>query len=340
MSLPASAYMQFDADQRICRILNGMWQVSGAHGRIESEAAINAMVAYHDAGFTTWDLADHYGPAEDFIGQFRQRLLSQRGADALTNMLAFTKWVPQPGPMTEAVVTEAVDRSLRRMRVERLDMLQFHWWDYDDRRYLDALAHLDALRRAGKIHTLGLTNFDTPRLREILDSGVPIRSNQVQYSLVDQRPGVQLARLCEERGVHLLAYGAVAGGFLSERWVGQREPETRRLETASQQKYKEMIELWGGWPLFQELLITLYAVGQKHGASLSAVAISALMSRPAVAGVIVGARLGVSQHLADTARVFEFSLDADDWERIDTVTRRANDLFALIGDTGDEYRRR
>ena len=54
------------------------------------------MLAYHDAGFTTWDLADHYGPAEDFIGQFKQQLTNERGADAWRSVQAFTKWVPRP----------------------------------------------------------------------------------------------------------------------------------------------------------------------------------------------------------------------------------------------------
>ena len=97
MPLPNEARLRFVEDLPICRILNGMWQVSGAHGRIDSAAAVDAMLAYHDAGFTTWDLADHYGPAEDFIGVFRRRLADARGADALSEIQAFTKWAPQPG---------------------------------------------------------------------------------------------------------------------------------------------------------------------------------------------------------------------------------------------------
>ncbi len=339
MSLPANAYTQLATDQRVCRLLNGMWQVSGAHGRIEPGAAISAMFAYHDAGFTTWDLADHYGPAEEFIGAFRRRLAAERGASALADTQALTKWVPQPGPMTPATVTAAVDRSLRRMDVEQLDLLQFHWWDYNDPRYLDAIAQLDELRRAGKIRALGLTNFDTEHLREILDSGAPILTNQVQYSLIDQRPATRMAQLCEERGVRLLAYGAVAGGLLSERWLGQLEPTSRRLETASQQKYKQMIDTWGGWALFQELLIALYAIARKHAVSVSVVAASAALAQPTVAGVIVGVRLGASQHIADITRIFTTTLDAEDHERIGAVTRQANDLFSLIGDCGAEYRR-
>src|SRR6266545_538684 len=99
MPLPDTAYSQLAADARICRILNGMWQVSGAHGRIEPAAAVQTMLAHHNAGFTTWDLADHYGPAEDFVGQFRRTINETRRAGALGEIEAFTKWVPDPGPL-------------------------------------------------------------------------------------------------------------------------------------------------------------------------------------------------------------------------------------------------
>ena len=56
-----------------------MWQVAGGHGYIDHESAIADMVKYHDVDFTTWDLADIYGPAEDFIGDFRRRLLALKG---------------------------------------------------------------------------------------------------------------------------------------------------------------------------------------------------------------------------------------------------------------------
>jgi aryl-alcohol dehydrogenase-like predicted oxidoreductase len=94
MSLPAASRFRFAPDLEICRVLNGMWQVSGAHGAIDPERALAAMFTYHDAGFTTWDLADHYGPAEDLIGHFRRRFAEERGAGHLGEIQAFTKWVP------------------------------------------------------------------------------------------------------------------------------------------------------------------------------------------------------------------------------------------------------
>ena len=165
-SLGEDSRYNLTADMSICRILNGLWQVSGAHGRIDPNAAIRSMFDYVDAGFTTWDLADHYGPAEDFIGEFRRQLASARGEDALSDMLAFTKWVPRPGPMTRQVVEGNIDISRRRMGMERLDLLQFHWWDYRDSRYLDALSVLSDLRDAGMD-----TGGGADQLRHAADAG-------------------------------------------------------------------------------------------------------------------------------------------------------------------------
>jgi aryl-alcohol dehydrogenase-like predicted oxidoreductase len=94
--LPPVSCIQFTPDLRIRRLLNGLWQVSGGHGRINPVATIPEMFRYHDAGFTTWDLANHYGPAEDFIGEFRRRLAARSGPQASAQMQAFTKWVPSP----------------------------------------------------------------------------------------------------------------------------------------------------------------------------------------------------------------------------------------------------
>jgi aryl-alcohol dehydrogenase-like predicted oxidoreductase len=338
MPLPASSRFQFTSDLTICRILNGMWQVSGAHGAIDPVRAVDAMSAYHDAGFTTWDLADHYGPAEDFIGSFRRQFAARHGADRLPEIQAFTKWVPQPGRMTRRVVEDAIGLSLARMGVERLDLLQFHWWDYKHDGYLDALKHLADLRQEGKIRHLALTNFDTERLHAIADHGVTVVSNQVQYSLVDRRPEVRMAGFCRDHPMTLLAYGTLLGGLLSEKYLGRPEPRRPELNTSSLRKYKNMLDAWGGWPLFQELLAVLRQIADKHRVSIANVAVRYVLDRPAVAGVIVGSRLSVVEHITDNARVFGVRLDADDLAMIEAVLAKSRDMITLIGDCGDEYR--
>jgi aryl-alcohol dehydrogenase-like predicted oxidoreductase len=338
MSLPASSRFQFTTDLGICRILNGMWQVSGAHGQIDPARAVEEMFSYHDAGFTTWDLADHYGPAEDFIGVFRRRFAARHGAERLGEIRAFTKWVPHPGPMTRRVVEDAIAVSLSRIGIDCLDLLQFHWWDYSDGGYLDVLKHLADLQQEGKIRHLALTNFDTEHLRMIVDQGIRIVSNQVQYSLVDRRPEIRMAEFCRGHGITLLAYGSLLGGLLSEKYLGRSEPTRAELNTASLQKYKNMIDAWGGWSLFQQLLATLKPIADKCRVSIVNIGVRYVLDRPAVAGVIVGARLGVAQHIADNTRVFGFELEPDDLAAIETVLAKSRDLMRLIGDCGDEYR--
>src|SRR5882672_5818719 len=319
MSVLASSRFALAGEMDICRILNGMWQVSGAHGRIDPTQAVDAMFAYHDAGFTTWDLADHYGPAEKFIAAFRGRFAEPRGAERLTKIQAFTKWAPYPVEITRRVVENAVRLSLETMQVECLDLLQFHWWDYNDLGYLDALKHLADLQSEGKIRHLALTNFDTERLMIIAGNGIRIVSNQVQYSLIDRRPEARMAAFCEEQGIVLLSYGTLLGGLLSEKYLGRPEPDRLTLDTVSLQKYKNMIDAWGGWALFQELLAVLKPIADKHGVSIANLGAGYILDRPAVAGIIVGARLGIAEHIADNARIFGLTLDPQDIAEIETV---------------------
>ena len=161
---------KLDPDLTVCRILNGMWQVAGGHGYIDHEKAVEDMIRYHDSGFTTWDLADIYGPAEDLIGEFRRRLLELRGKKELDRIQALTKWVPRPGKITRSAVIENIQKSLNRMNVSSIDLLQFHWWDYNNPYYMDALKYLTDLRDNGIIKNIGLTNFDTERVQIMVDA--------------------------------------------------------------------------------------------------------------------------------------------------------------------------
>jgi aryl-alcohol dehydrogenase-like predicted oxidoreductase len=331
-------HYQLAPDLATDRIINGMWQVAGGHGYIDHELAIADMMRYHEAGFTTWDLADIYGPAEDFIGQFRGKLLAIKGEEELDKIRALTKWVPQPGRITRSIVNESIDRSLHRMGVSMVDLLQFHWWDYNNPYYIDALKYLSDLRDEGKIKHIGLTNFDTERLQIMIDSDLQIVSNQVQYSIIDRRPEVKMIPFCLENNISLLCYGSICGGLMSERYLGRMQPSTAELNTLSLQKYKKMIDAWGGWSLFQELLSTLKRIAQKHNVTITNVAARYILDKSAVAGVIIGVRLGIVDHRTSNTQVFNFILDKSDCEAIDAVCAKSNNLFEIIGDCGDEYR--
>ncbi|GJQ09379.1 hypothetical protein GpartN1_g1170.t1 [Galdieria partita] len=329
-------YSRIGEDLTISKLVTGLWQLSGAHGYVPSTSSVvTAMKGYVDNGVTTFDLADHYGDAEIYVGEFRKHV----GKGFSDNHFQFlTKWVPRPGPMSKRVVEDAVDRSLKRMQCDRLDLLQFHWWDYSDKRYFDALGHLQELVDQGKLRCLGLTNFDTEHLQTIVSQGIKVCSNQVQFSVLDQRPLVEMVDYCHQHGIGVLAYGTLCGGFLSEKYVGLPEPSRRALDTASLVKYYQMIRVWGGWGLFQELLFVLKEIGEKYGVGVSQVAMRFVLEQRAVAGILVGARLGLSDHLSDNLNVFQCQLDEEDYQKIQSVTNKANDLYRVIGDCGDEYR--
>jgi aryl-alcohol dehydrogenase-like predicted oxidoreductase/enamine deaminase RidA (YjgF/YER057c/UK114 family) len=317
----------------ISRVLTGLWQIADLEreGRaLDRAKTAAAMAPYVAAGFTTFDMADHYGSAEEIAGLFA------RGQAAGEPVQLFTKWVPKPGPLSRGDVRAAVERARERLQVRALDLLQFHAWNYADPSWLDGLLWLQELREEGLVRHLGLTNFDAAHLRIVLASGIDVVSNQVCFSLLDRRPRARLADLCLKHGVKLLAYGTLAGGFLTERWLGKPEPDWARLATWSELKYGRFIQAAGGWTSFQELLRTLSAVARRHGVSMANVACRAILDEPAVGGIIVGARLGASEHIEDNRRLFGFALDGDDRREIEAAVQK---LRPLPGDSGDEYRR-
>lgn len=321
-------------DLEINKIVNGLWQVAGGHGQIDKKASISQMLQYHHAGFTTWDMADIYGPAEEFLGEFRRLLKPEE----LGKSQALTKFVPNPGPMTRTIVEYYIDESIKKMNVPSIDLLQFHWWDYSDARYLDALTHLTELQEKGKIRHLGLTNFDTKTIQVMIEHGFKLVSNQVQYSILDQRPKVKMVPFCIKHDIKLLSYGTLLGGFFSEKYLGKPEPTRADLDTLSLQKYKNMIDSWGGWNLFQQLLLVLDKIAKKHTVGIANVATRFILEQPCVAGTIIGAKLGISQHISENQKTFGFALDEDDYSLITEVTSKANNLYDSIGDCGDEYR--
>ena len=318
-------------DYEITRVIRGGWQLAGGHGAIEREAAIESLLAAFDAGVTTFDCADIYTGVEELIGAFRARVAAARGLEALNQIHVHTKLVPDLVALetiNRGYVESIVDRSLQRLGMERLDLVQFHWWNYAIDGWLDVVGWLNEFRRAGKIRHVGLTNFDTAHVRDILASGVELLSVQTQYSVLDQRPEHGLGELAAMHDVWLLAYGSVAGGFLSDRWLGAPEPKGP-LENRSLVKYKLIIDDFGGWDLFQALLAALRRVADRHGADIASVASRWTLDRPRAAAVIVGARNRA--HVDDNARVTAIPLDDRDRAEINAIVAQAE------GPTGDAY---
>ena len=312
---------------RIPRVIRGGWQLAGDHGPVERERAIADMAVFLDAGLNTVDGADIYTGVEDMYGAFN----GARAAAGLPRMQVHTKFVPDYGDLAavdSAYVRRIITRSLQRLNAERLDLVQFHWWDYSVPRYVETAVALHALQKEGLIANLGGTNFDAAHAQEMMDAGVPLVSMQTQYSLLDRRPAGKLAAMGTSHCMHLLCYGTLAGGFLTEHWLGRAEPEATPTNR-SLVKYKLIIEEFGGWSAFQALLRALQTIARRHAVSLSSVAIRWVLDQPGVAAAIVGARY--ADRIASTLEVFTFQLDVSDHALLKPI------LDASPGAGGEPY---
>ena len=227
----------------IPRLVMGLWQIADMERNeqlLDSKQTARHMDSYISAGFTTFDMADHYGSSEIIAGICKNNHLEKE------SIRLMTKWVPKPGAIDKKTVREAVERALERMQQESLDMMQFHAWLYADPSWLDALFYLKELKEEGLIKNIGVTNFDAHHLRIACASGIPIVCNQISHSLIDRRALGNMQEVCEQYGVKLLAYGTLLGGFLSDRWLNKKEPKADSLETWSQMKYMRFIQAAGG----------------------------------------------------------------------------------------------
>jgi aryl-alcohol dehydrogenase-like predicted oxidoreductase/enamine deaminase RidA (YjgF/YER057c/UK114 family) len=297
---------------------------------LDLDKAAKALLPYIEAGLTTFDMADHYGSAELIVGQLHKKYVAK------DKIQLFTKWVPTPGISSKESVREAVHLSLKRMQLEKLDLLQYHAWNYADPAWLDQLFWLQELREEGLIQHLGLTNFDTAHLRMILTSGIKVVSNQVCFSLLDQRAKQNMLALCAEFGIKILAFGTVAGGFLSEKWLNIPEPNINQLATWSEMKYKRFIDQTGSWQNFQELLITLSEIAENKSVGIANIASAYILAQNGVGGIIVGARLGKSEHINSNSQLFGITLSDTELLKIETALAH---LKPIGGDCGDEYRK-
>ncbi len=169
----------------MCRVINGLWQTSGGWGTIDAQNALVHMTEAAKNGFTSFDGADHYGPAEDLMG-----------ALTVKETQLCSKWCPSPASYSLGQCERAVQKTLSRMG--RCDLLAFHWWDYSawrgenvmmtnkkknltlDTDCCNALHHLNSLREKGLFANLALTNFNTTYVRQLIEEEhLPIVSNQV-----------------------------------------------------------------------------------------------------------------------------------------------------------------
>lgn len=313
-------------------VIGGGWQLSLGHALqkpVDTEEATRAFESLLALGLNTFDGADIYTGVEDFYGS----IIRARRAAGKSIPQIHTKFVPDLNDLANvdyAYVEKIITRSCDRLGVERLDLVQFHWWDYTVPGMVDVAGHLVRLKEKGLIRNIATTNMNAKALEELLVAGIPVVSNQCQYSVLDRRPAGRLEAVAKKYGVKFLCYGSVAGGFLSEKWLGMPQPKITELENRSLVKYALVIEDSLRWEGFQGLLKLLAGIGAKYGVGISTVSMLYTLSRPEVAAAIVGTRN--AKHVADLEKLLQTKLTNEDIAQIEAYI---NEFPTVDGDCFD-----
>eukprot|EP00899_Mesostigma_viride_P003901 jgi/Mesvir1/13511/Mv06306-RA.1 len=306
-------------------LLNGTWTLAGGHGRIVVPDMLQVMKEHVKRGLTTFDTADIYGPSERILGLF----VTKCDAEGIPPPQIFTKFVPNifRNTTNAQFVNAAIRQSIDNLRVDKLDLIQLHWWDYEVPGMVDAALHLADLQAQGLITSIGTTNLNVEALSKIVNAGVKVASNQVQFSLVDRRPLNGMVQYCKAHKIKLLTYGSLAGGLLSDKYFVQPAVNSQAgdmtnkyppldLNTSSLKMYWGSVQEFGGVQKWQDLLAVLHQVAQKHRVTIANVALRWVMDQGEVYPII-GMRS--TAHIDDNLSVLSLALDDRDREIISNV---------------------
>ena len=334
----------FPDSYQISRILNGCWQLSLGHslnGPLDFDDIKKAFYQLKEKGFTTFDCADIYTGAEEFIGSFISELKKDPSFKE-EDIQIHTKYVPDLEYLSRVdygFTRSIIERSLERLNKRQLDVVQFHWWDYEVDGMVKTAYYLQQLKEEGLIRHVSVTNFDTEHLKMLVDAGIEITTCQAQYSFFDRRVEKGLQAYCLENNIPLICYGTLAGGFLAKRYLGKKREEILP-ETRSQVKYLQVIEDSLGWDGYQELLKLMKEIAQKYSVDIPHIATRFILQQQAVAAAVIGVRN--SRHVDDNVRIFSFTLSEEDLCRlrafIDRFPVLPGEPFELERTVGSKYR--
>ena len=266
------------------------------------------------------------------IGKFLKKHDRAFKAGDLPGVQIHTKYVPDYNALSSLKMEDTeriIDRSLLRLGVEQLDLVQFAWWDYSIPDYIEAAQHLKDLQQKGKIRHIGITNFDAKHTTALLEVGIPIIANQLQYSALDHRPQFDSQVMAEQYDVPFLCYGSIAGGFISDRYLNAPDPKAP-LENRSLIKYRLIIDEFGGYDLFQSLLKTLRTIADKHQVDIAEIAMAYVLQKSKVAAVIVGARN--QKHIEKLSKVAGIQLNNEDLTLIQSIVKQSKGPNGPVND--------
>jgi aryl-alcohol dehydrogenase-like predicted oxidoreductase len=304
-----------NSDLHITTLGFGAWAIGGtgwsfAWGHQDDDLSVSAIRRAIARGINWIDTAAIYGlgHSEEVVARALSDIPVRERPYVFTKcgLVADDKGVPHRVLKADSIRAE-LDASLRRLRVEAIDLYQIHWPNADNE---EAWATLLQLQREGKVRYLGVSNFDAAQLERLLKLG-PITSLQPPYSLIDREVEEQTLPFCHRHNIGVINYSPMYSGLLSGAMTKERATalpaddwRTRNPEFAMPRLERNL-----------RLVEVLRAIGARHGRSPGEAAIAWTLRNPAITGAIVGARNG--EQVDGFVGAADLSLSAQDVAEID-----------------------
>lgn len=272
-----------------------------------------------DAGVNLVDTADAYsaGAAEEVLG----RVLEGRRDDVLISTKvrfpAHDDVAINDMGLSRHHVVRAAEASLRRLRTDHIDVYTLHEWD-GQVPLEETMSALDDLVRVGKIRYLAVSNFAGWQLMKALavsdaHGWQRFVGTQIYYSLESRDAEYELLPLAVDQGLGVLVWSPLAGGLLTGKYRRDRTPEQgRHLAGRTEPPVRDPEALY-------DTVDVLVDVAERRGQAPSQVALAWLLTRPAVSGLVVGAR--TDEQLATSLAAADVALDDEALARLDEVSR-------------------
>ncbi|MBL8861869.1 MAG: aldo/keto reductase [Planctomycetes bacterium] len=309
------------SDLRVPRVVFGAWAIGGwGWGGADDEASIRAVQASIEVGANAFDTAPVYGfgRSEEVLG----RAIRGRRADVLLFTKVGLRWDDARGDVAFDALDDRgvrrvvrrnaradsvrleVERSLARLGVETLDLVQVHWPD-PRTPVAETMATLLDLRREGKVREIGVSNFDVPLLRVAQEAlgAVPLASTQPKYSLVARDIERDVLPHCAREDIGVIVYSPLEQGLLTGRVGAARafgEADGRSRRATFRARNRALVNA--------ALELAAAPVARAHAATLGQVAIAWVLAQRGVTAAIVGAR--TAEQARENAAAAELDLSA------------------------------
>jgi aryl-alcohol dehydrogenase-like predicted oxidoreductase len=290
---------------------------------VPADVAARIVARYLEAGGNHFDIADVYagGAAEEIVGS---AIKSSRDRLVVTTKVRWpTGSDANQAGLSRYHIFNSVEASLRRLQTDRIDVLYMHGWDAWTP-LEESLRAFDDLVTAGKVRYIGVSNFKAWQVMKALGLGdhygwARFVAAQYQYSLVVRDIESEFSDMCVSEGVGIVPWGPLGGGFLTGKYRRDRPPAGAGRIASTPDEWEESWQRRAtevNWAI----LDAVGAIAAAHGATHGEVALAWLLTRPAVASVVVGAR--TVEQLERNLPGAELKLASEEVERLDSISAR------------------